>query len=488
MITIRKLAAVATLPVVLASCVSGADYAKRDAGFSTVAAKTSTVTAKQTVWVQNQQQAQAASAQVKTLLARKQALDAETAVQIALLNNKGLQAAYADLGDSAADAWQSTLFINPTVSIGTTGIGTPELEAFKTIEGMITTNILALATKNRDVAIADTRFRQAQLTAAVTTLQLAADTRRAFIGAVAAWENVGQLQRAQAAADAASELAEKLGETGAMAKGAQAREHVFVAELAAETAKARLAARLAKEELTRLMGLWGSDLDYQVPNSLPPLPKAVVRRDTIEAEALRNRIDLQVAKLELEATARSYGLTEATRYVTDLEILTGFETEQEIEDDEKKTRTTAQVELEFAIPIFDTGKARMRKAEVAYMRAANQLAEKAVNVRSQARSAYEAYRANYDIARHYRNAVVPLRTKVEEESLLTYNGMITNTFELLTDTRDKINATLLSVNAKRDFWLAEANLAPAIYGGGATNASAETEVAAASESSGGGGH
>ncbi|MGO7036720.1 TolC family protein, partial [Rhizobium ruizarguesonis] len=82
----------------------------------------------------------------------------------------------------------------------------------------------------------------------------------------------------------------------------QAREHVFVAELAGETAKARLAARLAKEELTRLMGLWGTDLDYQVPNGLPPLPKSVVRRDTIEAEALRNRIDLQVAKLELEAT------------------------------------------------------------------------------------------------------------------------------------------------------------------------------------------
>ncbi|XKM38381.1 TolC family protein (plasmid) [Rhizobium ruizarguesonis] len=488
MITIRRLAVVAILPFALASCVSGAEYSKPEAGFSTVAGKTSAITAKQTVWVQNQQQAQAASAQVKTLLVRKKSLDVETAVQIALINNKGLQAAYADLGDSAADAWQSTMFLNPTVSIGTTGMGTPELGAFKTIEGMITTNILALATRNRDIAIADTRFRQSQLTAAVKTLQVAADTRRAWIGAVAAWENVGQLQRAQAAADAASELAEKLGETGAMTKGAQAREHVLVAELAGETAKARLAARLAKEELTRLMGLWGTDLDYQVPNGLPPLPKSVVRRGTIEAEALRNRIDLQVAKLELEATARSYGLTEATRYVTDLEILTGFETEREIEDDEKRTRTTAQVELEFAIPIFDTGKARMRKAEVAYMRAANLLAEKAVNVRSEARSAYEAYRSNYDIARHYRNDVVPLRTKVEEESLLTYNGMISNTFELLTDTRDKINSILLSVNAKRDFWLAEANLAPAIYGGGATKASAETEVAAASESSAGGGH
>ncbi|MBP2487437.1 outer membrane protein TolC [Rhizobium leguminosarum] len=488
MIGTTRLIAALAFPLALSGCVTGTDYSRNEAGFTSVANKTATVTAKETVWIQTQNQARSAAAQVKGLLARTKPLDVETAVQIALLNNKGLQAAYADLGDSAADAWQSTMFINPTVSIGTTGMGTPELGAFKTIEGMITTNILALATRNRDVAIADTRFRQAQLIAAVKTLQVAADTRRAWIGAVASWENVGQLQHAQAAADAASELAEKLGETGAMAKGAQARGHVFVAELAGETAKARLAARLAKEELTRLMGLWGSDLDYRVPNSLPPLPKSVVRRDTIEAEALRNRIDLQIAKLDLEATARSYGLTEATRYVSDLEILTGFETEREIEDDETKTRTTAQVELEFAIPIFDTGKARMRKSELAYMRAANLLAEKAVNVRSEARSAYEAYRSNYDIARLYRNIVVPLRTKVEEESLLTYNGMISNTFELLTDTRDKINSTLLSVNAKRDFWLAEADLAPAIYGGGATKASAETEVAAASESSAGGGH
>ncbi|MBY3250158.1 TolC family protein [Rhizobium laguerreae] len=488
MIGTRKLILALAFPLALSGCVTGAEYSRKEAGFTSVANKTATVTAKETVWIQNQNQARSAAAQVKSLLPRTKPLDVETAVQIALLNNKGLQAAYADLGDSAADAWQTTMFLNPTVAVGLTGIGTPGLEAFKTVEGAVVTNILAVATKKRDIEIADTRFRQAQLNAAVRTLQLAADTRRAWINAVAAWENVGQLQRAQATADAASELAQKLGETGAMAKGAQAREHVFVAELAGETAKARLAARLTKEELTRLLGLWGSDLDYQVPNSLPSLPKVVVKRDTIEAEALRNRIDLQVAKLELEATARSYGLTEATRYVTDLEILTGLETEREIEDGDKKVDTTGFAELEFAIPIFDTGKARMRKAELAYMRAANQLAEKAVNVRSESRSAYQAYRSNYDIARHYRNSVVPLRTKVEEESLLTYNGMITNTFELLTDTRDKINSILLSVNAKRDFWLAEANLAPAIYGGGASAASAETEVASASESSAGGGH
>ncbi|WP_428424711.1 TolC family protein [Pararhizobium sp.] len=479
-----KLAAPLLLPLILGGCVQATEYSQKSAGFSSVSRTAAEATGKDTVWIQNRQDAQAVAGQVKMLLTAKN-IDVETAVQVALLNNKGLQAAYAGLGGSAADAWQSTMLVNPTVGVGLTGIGTPGLAVFKSVEGVIATNILALATHKRNVDIADTEFRKAQLNAALQTLQLAADTRRAWINAVASWETVAQLSQAQAAADAASELARKLGETGSLAKSGQAREHVFYAELAGQTAKARLEARLAKEELTRLMGLWRSDIDYQIPNRLAQLPKGLIKRDQIEAEALQRRVDLQMAKLDLDVTAKSYRLTEATRYVTDLEILSGFETERELEDGEKKADTTGNIELEFVIPIFDSGKARMRKSELAYMRAANLLAEKAVNVRSEARSAYQAYRANYDIARHYRNSVVPLRAKIEEESLLSYNGMITNTFELLTDSREKVNSILLAVNAKRDFWLAEANLAPAIYGGGAGAAGGEPDVAAAADSGGG---
>ncbi|MGV1988083.1 TolC family protein [Agrobacterium sp. 22-221-1] len=482
-----KLAAALCLPFLLGGCVTAAQYASRDAGFTNVSARTSEATGKQAVWVQNRAEAQATQARVKSLMAAGKSLDVETAVQVALLNNKGLQAAYADLGESAATAWQSTMLVNPRVGIGLTGIGTPGLRAYQAIEGVVVTNILALATLKKNVEIADTGFRKAQLGAALKTLQLAADTRRAWITAVAAWENVGQLAQAQTAADAASELAVKLGEAGSLNKEGQAREQVFYAELTGQIARARLEARLAKEELTRLMGLWGADIEYTIPNRLPPLPKALTKRDMIEAEALQRRVDLQMAKLDLEATARSFKLTEATRYVTDLEIRSGFETERELEDGEIHKQTTGNAELEFVIPIFDSGQARMRESELAYMRAANLLAEKAVNVRSEARSAYQAYRSNYDIARHYRNSVVPLRTKIEEQSLLTYNGMITNTFELLADSREKVNSSLLAINAKRDFWLAEASLAPAIYGGGTgAAAGAETEVAAAG--GGGGGH
>ena len=469
-------------PLLVSACVTtGEGLDDPLAGFQTVSARTAAVTGKETVWAQSSQEARALGERVSALV-RGKTIGPDMAVQVALLNNKGLQAAYAEIGMSSAELWQQSLPTNPTVSVGIMGIN-----AGRTVETAVVGNILSLITRPRRMAVADARFRQAQLKAAEATLKLAADTRRAWIEAAAAWEKVGYLNRAQAAADAASALAEKLGQTGAFTKTGQAREHVFYAELAGQTAEARMQARMAKEALTRLMGLWGYDIDYQVPNALPSLPANPLARKDIEALALRNRVDLEIAKLELEALALSYGLTEATRYVSDLELMTGAEIEQEEEGGETKTKVLVNAELEFVIPIFDSGRARMRKAELAYMQAANLLAERAVNVRSEARSAYDGYRSTLDIARHYRANVVPLRTTIEEESLLTYNGMITNTFELLADTRAKVNSIMLSLNAKRQFWLADVNLGTAVYGGGGSApASGGDETAAADD--GGGGH
>ena len=464
-----RLATGILLPIFASGCVTstGLDgISQPTAGFAAVGARTGSVTGQKTVWIQSSAEGQAAAERVEALV-RNKTIGPDVAVQVALLNNKGLQAAYAEVGLSAADVWQETLLVNPTVSIGLIGI-----DPVRTVEGAVVTNILALMTRERRVAVAEARFRQAQLRAAEETLKLAADTRRAWINAVSASENVSYLVQAQAAADAASALAQELGKTGAMGKAGQAREHVFYSEIVGQTAEARLAARTAKEELTRLMGLWGPDLDYSIPNALPALPKGTKAKRAIEAEALRNRVDLEIAKLELDALAKSYGLTEATRYVSDLELLSGIEIEREeseAEEGEKggtETTVAPTLELEFVIPIFDSGKARMRKAELAYMQAANLLAERSVNIRSEARASYDAYRSTYDIARHYRNSVVPLRTKIEAESVLTYNGMITNTFELLADTRAKISSIMLSLNAKRNFWLAEVDLGTAVNGGG----------------------
>ncbi|MBO6719716.1 MAG: TolC family protein [Rhizobiaceae bacterium] len=488
MTSIKRITSIAFGLALLSGCTTSDEllsYAAPDAGFATVSATTSEAIGKETVWVQDRQQAQALSERVRALVVGK-TVSADTAVQVALLNNKGLQATYAEIGIAAADVWQETMLPNPVVSIGVLGIAHPELGAFRAIEGMVANNILALATRKRRVEVTDTKFRSAQLAAALETLRLAADTRRAWVNAVAAFETSAYLNQAQVAADAASELAQRLGETGALSKAGQAREHAFFAELTGQRAQARLAAQLAKEELTRLMGLWGADVDYFIPDYLPRLPRRPAAGVDIEREALVRRVDLQIAKLALDAEARNYGLTEATRFVTDLELIAGLEAERELDAGEIKTVVTPQLEIEFAIPIFDSGKAQMRGAEMAYMRAANRLAEKAVNIRSEARAAYKDLLGRYDIARHYQNSVLPLRVTIEEESLLTYNGMITNTFELLADTRAKVNTILLSSNARRDFWLADININSAVYGGGSAGAPAGGDMAVAD--SRGGGH
>ena len=484
---ISKLPLVFGFPLILGACataIPGA-YTEPKAGFANVSSQTSASIGKRTAFAQTQAENIVLKKQVHGMVHRK-TISADTAVQVALLNNKGLQAAYANVGLSAADAWQQSTPEKPVVSIGILGIGAAELGLYRAIEGMFATNILDAKTRKQRVALADINFRSAQLGAVNDTLTLANQTRQAWINAVSAFEAASYLKRAKATSDAGSELARKLGETGALNKAGQAREHAFNAELAGQLAKARLNATRAKEDLTKLMGLWGTEVDYYVPDALPALPRSVGRITNIEGKALRNRLDLQVAKLGLEAQAAAFGLTDQTQLLTDLEIIAGFETEREADGGETETETTPQIELEFAIPIYDTGKARMRKAELMYLQAANVLAEKAVNVRSEARGAEVSYHSSYKIARHYRDVLVPLRKSVEEEGLLSYNGMITNTFELLTDVREKLSASLEAANAKREFFMAQADLTAAIYGGGAGSADAGGE--GATLAAGGGGH
>src|SRR5207249_5423887 len=139
--------------------------------------------------------------------------------------------------------------------------------------------------------IARERFRQAQLRAAVATLRLAADVRRAHVRAVAANEMVVLLTDAKSTAESTAQLAVKLGETGALNKLDQAREQVFYAETTAELATARQEAASSRERLIRLLGLWGFELGFRMPNRLPTLPRRPLQLPAIEVDAVKHRLD-----------------------------------------------------------------------------------------------------------------------------------------------------------------------------------------------------
>src|SRR5262249_45130323 len=122
-------------------------------------------------------------------------------------------------------------------------------------------------------------------------------------------------------------------------------------------------------------------------------------------------------------------------------------------------------EVEVQIPIYDFGEARVRLAEESYMRAVNRLLERAVNVRSEAREAYQSYRGADDVARHYEREVLPLRKIISDETMLNYNAMVRDLFALLGEARARITANVQAIEARRDFWLASVDLHAAIIGG-----------------------
>jgi len=447
-----------TLTVVLiasATVLAGCTTFSPDGGMGAVQDIAGAALEKQVAALRGPDDADTANAAVRHLLRRP--LSADAAVQLALYSNRHLQASYNALGISEAVMVRDSLPPGPGVSVlNVAGGGGLD------IERRIVANILALATLPARTEIAADRFRQAQLRAALDTLRTAAETRSVYYRAVAARAAANFLGQAQTTAASAAQLSQRLGESGALNKLDQARHQVFHAELAAELATARQRMTAARERLIRRIGLWGSDLDFRLPDALPPLPSAAWALAAVEAEAVRRRVDLQIARLEVAALAKSHGLTNATRFVNLLEVAGISKTMREPGGSRFQE---AGVGVDVDVPIFDFGEARVRLAEETYLQAVNRLAARAVNVRSEAREAYQAYRATYDIARHYRNEVLPLRKIISDETLLRYNAMQIDVFALLTEARQRIASTQATIRADEAFWLADVNLRAAVVGG-----------------------
>lgn len=401
-------------------------------------------------------------------------LTADSAVRIALLNNRGLQAALAELGVAEADLVQAGRIRNPGFSFGRMREGS-DVE----IERAIGFDLIGLFTIPLRSEIEGRRFEQAKLSAAAQAVELAARTRKAYYQAVAAQQTVQYMQQVGEAAEAGAELARRMARVGNWSKLDQAREQAFYADATAQLARARHNDKAAREQLARLLGVWGQQLAFKLPERLPDLPRSPQEAGDIEREALTRRLDVQIARHDAGATARALGLTRATGFIN---VLHG-ELANKSETGGARARG---YEVEIELPIFDWGRARTARAEAVYMQSVNRVADTAIRARSEVREAYSAYRTAYDLARHYRDEVVPLRKLISEEMLLRYNGMLVGVFELLADAREQVASVNAAIEAQRDYWLAQTDLQMAISGtGGGT---LQMRAAAPASAAAGGGH
>ena len=444
-LTIRPLAMAVTVAL-LGGCANFSE----DRGFGLTQQTAKERLGRDAIWIRSESDADSVRQKVAALLA--QPLSADDAVQIALYNNPGLQATYAELGISESDLVSSGRIDNPRFSF----LRALDLNRESKIEGILSFGVMSLITLPLRMEAAGRRFESTKRGVTAEMLRTASETRKAYYQAVAAAQTVQYMVQVKESAEAGAELARRMARAGNFSNLTRMREHAFYADATAQQARAQQAAIGAREQLTRLLGLADS-MALKLPERLPDLPKTPRDEETIAKEAMQERLDITAARFEAEAMAASLGLTKITRFTNVLEI-------GRVRIDEGHDPRKRGWDVVFEIPVFDFGGARVAGAEVRYMRSAERIRETVVTAQSEVREAYSSYRTQHDLARHYREEIVPLRKKISDEMLLRYNGMLKSVFELLADSREQVMAVNGAIEAQRDFWIAEADLQMALIG------------------------
>jgi len=441
-----RLTVTALASLVLAGCASFS----QDGGFNTVEQLTKERVGQTPTYQRTAEQSDFAKARVADLL--KLPLTADSVVEIALLNNRDLQASYAELGIAESDLVRAGRLANPSFSFGRlSGGGAVE------IDRAVLFDVLGLFTMPLAKQVEQRQFEQTQLQATYETVGVAGEARKAFFEAVTAQQLVAYFGQVKEAADASNELAKRMAAAGNFNKLAQMREQSFYSDATAQLARVQHRAIASRERLTRVLALGGDQLEFKLPERLPDLPKSPAEPQDAEQTAMDKRLDVLMAKRATESTAKSLGLTKMTRFINVLHV--GYQNQSNTGETRKDG-----YEIELELPLFDFGSARVARAEATYMQSVNRTAQVAINARSEVRESYSAYRTAYDLARHYRDEVVPLRKRISDENLLRYNGMLASVFELLADSKDQISSVTGAVEALRDYWVAETNLQSALTG------------------------
>ena len=379
------------------------------------------------------------------------------AVHLALINSPAMQAMLAQSWAETASAAQAGRLPNPVLTLER--VRTPtETE----IGRMVAFGLLDLLTLPQRYRTANARIEQVQLQLTTDVVEKVTQVRQAWVVALAAKQSLTYAEQVSDSAEASAELARRMLAVGNFNKLQRARQQAFYADAAAQLANASHVATASREALIRVLGL--TDLQaqqLQLPDRLPDMPASARTGEDVSSAASRARLDIRMAQAALNATAVAQGLNAITSF-TDIELSVIRNTNIERADGH---RTNARgFEIAVRLPIFDWGGLQRDAMSAQMLVAANRLDATVRAAGSNLRESYSAYRTTYDIAKHYRDEIVPLRKLIADENVLRYNGMLIGVFELLSDSRDQISSVIAAINAQQQFWMADAALQSSIMG------------------------
>lgn len=388
---------------------------------------------------------QAVAAQVETVLAKP--LDADAAVQVALLNNRNLQATYEELGVAQADLVAAGLLRNPVFDGGLLfheGGGTPTIELGVAFDFL---DVFFIGLR-KNLAAAQLEAAKANVTAAV--LDMAGDVKVAFYDMQAADQTVELRRQVEQATAASYDLAQRLREAGNNRPLDLANERALHEESKLALAAAEADAILARENLNRMMGLWGSRTRWTIAGRMPEPPQDESRADGLERQAVTSSLALQSSRAQITIGLRELGITLPLGYLSDLEV--GASAER---DDGEWELGPA---LALPIPIFSQGQPQVARAQAQIRRARQQYYATAVEVRSNIRSAYARVQSLRQRVDYYRTVLLPLRQSIVDQTQLQYNAMQIGAFQLLQAKRDQVGAAQTYLTLLRDYWTAKTEL------------------------------
>lgn len=388
-------------------------------------------------------------------LVRRQ-LTAGSAVQIALLNNRELQARFEEIGIAQADVIQAGLITNPNFSASFRFPNRPP--SGTNIEYSIAQNFLELLVLPLRKRIANAQLAQTEVHVADEVLKLAMEVKVAFYTAQARQQLLDRLRVITETNETAAEFTKRLHDAGNTSDLELANQQGSYEQSRLEVAQTELQVRRDRERLNRLLGLWGSQTTWTMADHLPELPGSEGSLRNLESRAVAQRLDLQASRMQLDLVGQSLALRTKTRYVP-AGVKIGVDTERET-DGSRVTGPTLDLEL----PIFNQGQGEIAKLTAQYRQAQRELEAMAINIRSEVRESRDQLVAARDLTSYIGKRLLPTQQQALNLTLQQYNFMLKGAYDLLLAKQNEVAAERSYIEAWRDYWIARAELERAVGG------------------------
>jgi outer membrane protein, heavy metal efflux system len=425
---------------------SGCTSIAMNAGFNDVRATIEERSALQIFWNNGTDLDKEAADKVGSLL--QHSLTADETVQIALLNNRELQAEYSALGVAQADLVQAGLLGNPifdaAVMFPVSGGGRPDLELSAAMNFL---NVFYIPLRKR---VATARFEEVKTRIAGSVLDFAGRVRTAFYSYQSSEQMLELRQSIVQALAASYDISRRLHDAGNITDLDFARERAQFEASKIALRSGEISVRQRREELNILMGLWGDQTEWKAEGRLPQIPQEPIQTQDVERVALSRSLDLQNARQRIVASAEQLGLTRWTALLPDF----GAGPLAERRDGSWEIGPR----LDFPIPLFDQGQGRIGRNTAELRLLQQEYFALAVRIRAKAREARDRAEGARDRAMYYRDILLPLHERIVNEAQLQYNAMQLGPFQLLRAREQQIQTAVAYIEALRDYWLARGDL------------------------------